>query len=567
MREMTAGVRRFLPRAADYDRRTVRGDLLAGVTVAIVALPLALGFGITSGAGAAAGLYTAIVAGVVAALFGGSNFQISGPTGAMTVVLLPIVARHGAAALVPVGVLAGLILLVLAIARVGRLVRYVPFPVVSGFTMGIGVIIFLQQLPGFLGVPNAPGEQVLVITWRVVRSAVGVAGWQAPVLALTTIAVMLAWGRSGRLRRVPASMGALLAATLLSLTAPFAEVGRVSAIPTGLPAPTLPGLAGMEVTDLVRAAIVVAILAALESLLSAVVADGMTISERHDPDRELLGQGLANVASAVFGGIPATAALARTATNVQAGARTRLAAIVHGLTLLAIVVAFAPLASRIPLAVLSGILMVVSARMVDRDEFRRIVRSTRSDAVTMLLTFGVTVAFDLILALEVGLIAAGVLFVARMSAMLEVDPTTVEGTALVGRPGQDERSAEEAARRDDIVVFRIEGPVFFGVADRFFEELLQVDTHIRAVVLRMRGVPIMDMSGADAMVTIVERLERRHILVLVSGLQDQPRQVLERSGILARISPDGHHVLPTSDEAIAHARAHLAGTAHDDARA
>ncbi len=559
---MWSSLLRFVPRTSDYQLAHLRADLLAGITVAVVALPLALGFGVTSGAGAAAGLYTAIVAGVVAAVFGGSNFQISGPTGAMTVVLLPLVADHGVGVLAPVGILAGLILVVLAVAKVGRFVRFIPYPVVTGFTAGIAVIIFLQQLPGFLGLPAPRGEHVLPVTWQLLRDATGGIDLSAALLGALTVAVMVGWGRLRRFHAVPASMAALLVTTLVSLSPTFASVGRVDAIPGGLPTPSLPALGAIASTDLVRAALVVAVLAALESLLSAVVADGMTIGERHDPDRELFGQGLANVAAAVAGGIPATAALARTAVNVRSGARTRLAAVVHGLVLATIVVAAAPLAARIPLAALAGILMVVAARMVEVGAFREIVRATRSDAATMLLTLGVTVAFDLILAVEVGLVVAGALFITRMSRMFQIDTTLLGGS---GRPVHEDRAAVEAelrVRADDLLVYRIEGPIFFGAADRFFEELLRVDPGIRAVVIRMRDVPLMDATGADAMRRLVDRLARRDILVVVSRLQDQPREVLERTGILERITRRGDHLFDTTEEAIAHARHHLANGDH-----
>ncbi len=535
---------------------------MAGITVAVVALPLALGFGITSGAGAAAGLTTAMAAGILAAVFGGSNLQVSGPTGAMTVVLLPLVSQYGVAALAPVGILAGLFLLVFAFARIGRFIRYIPYPVITGFTSGIAVIIFIQQLPGFLGAPKGDGEQVVVVSWQTLRAFASAPGLTTPALGLLTVAVMVGWGRSERLRTFPASMAALLAATGLSFLPVFATVARIPAIPTGLPLPSLPSLAGLEATDLVRAALVIAVLAALESLLSAVVADGMTIEERHDPDRELFGQGIANLGSAVIGGIPATAALARTAVNVRSGARTRLAAIIHGLILAAVMIALAPLASRIPLVALAAILMVVAARMVEVAEIREILRATKSDAATMLLTLAVTIAFDLILAIEVGLVVAGALFVTRMSRLLQVDPTSLSGeqTPLHGdRPGGD---AEREIRQEDLIVYRIEGPIFFGAADRFFEELLRVDRHIRIVILRLRRVPVMDVTGAAALRTLVERLTRRGIVVMMSGVQDQPRSVLERTGILAAVTRDSDHLFDDTQQAIAHARSHLANQDH-----
>ncbi|HEX4903765.1 MAG TPA: SulP family inorganic anion transporter, partial [Acidimicrobiales bacterium] len=506
---MTDVVRRFLPRSGDYDLASIRTDLMAGITVAVVALPLALGFGVTSGAGAAAGLYTAIVAGTLAAIFGGSSFQVSGPTGAMTVVLLPLVAEHGVGALAPVAVLAGVLLVALGVAGVGRAVRYIPFPVITGFTAGIAVIILLQQVPALLGVERPEGEQILVVTWHAVREAAGGVPWTAPALGAITIAAMVGWGRLARLRVLPPSMAALLVATGVSMLPVFDGAARVGAIPAGLPTPRLPELGGLEVTELVRAALVIAVLAALESLLSAVVADGMTVGERHDPDRELVGQGLANIGSALVGGIPATAALARTAVNVRSGARTRLAAASHGLVLAATVLALSPLVREVPLAALAGILAVVAARMVEVAEMREILRATRSDGATMVLTFGVTVAFDLILAIEVGVIVAGALFVTRMSRLLSVDLAALDGD---DGPRHEDAVAAEAERRvreQDLVVFRIAGPIFFGAADRFFEELLRVDHGVRGVVLRMRDVPVMDATGAAAMRTLVDRLDRR----------------------------------------------------------
>src|SRR5690606_36537512 len=400
-----------------------RSDLLAGVTVAFVALPLALGFGVTSGAGAAAGVVTAIVAGFVAALFGGSKFQVTGPTGAMTAVLLGIVAQYGPGALPLLGVAAGLILVVLGFLGIGSYIRFVPWPVVTGFTNGIAVIIFLQQLPAVLGVPQTPAESILLLSQRTVAAWLASPATLPLLLAALTVAVMLAWGRVKALAAVPASMAALVVVSLVSLLPAFEGVARIGALPRSLPPPALPALpSGDAWVDLARAALAVAVLAALESLLCAVVADGMTVGEKHDPDRELVGQGLGNIAAGLCGGIPATAALARTAVNVRSGARTRLAAMVHALTLLVIVLFLAPLASRVPLAVLGGILMVVAVRMVERHVSVLVMRSTKSDAFVMLLTLVVTVLFDLILAIEVGLVAAAVLFIIRMSSMFKVDP-------------------------------------------------------------------------------------------------------------------------------------------------
>lgn len=550
-------VLRLLPTAGDFSVGAFRHDLLAGITVALVALPLALGFGVTAGVGPAAGITTAIVAGFIAAWLGGSNFQVSGPTGAMTVILLPIVATHGVESLVVVGVGAGLVLVTLSLLGVGRYVAFIPWPVITGFTTGIAVIIFLQQFPGFLGVEKGAGESIIPVTAATVANAVGDLDGRAVAITLLTVATMVTWLRFPRLRALPASMVALLVATAASLLPAFSGVDRVEGIPGGLPVPSLDGLSVLWTSDLLRAILAIAVLAGLESLLSAVVADGMTVAERHDPDRELFGQGIANIASGLFGGMPATGALARTAVNVRSGARTRAASMVHALVLLVVVLFLAPLASQIPLAALAGILMVVAVRMVEFDAMKAIVRSTRSDAFVLLLTFVVTVVFDLIVAIEVGMIAAGVLFVGRMSRLLAIDVTPLGGA---GDSSHDTRMAQEAEHEllsEHIVAYRVDGPIFFGAASRFMDQLLKVDGRVRAVVLRMRRVPVMDATGASALETMVDRLSHRGVLVLISGLQDQPRAVLERSGILDKVSRGRDHLFETSEEAIVHARLHV----------
>ncbi len=547
---------RFLPRPSDYDRKTVRFDLLAGVTVAFVALPLALGFGVTSGAGATAGIVTAIVAGVVAALFGGSDFQITGPTGAMTAVLLPIVAVHGPGALPILGVGAGVILILLGLAGVGRYVRYIPWPVVTGFTNGIAVIIFLQQLPNVLGVTAPLGESIVSISIRTVQLWLVEPGFLTIVLAVVTVVLMVGWGRVRQLRAVPGSMAAMIIVTLVSLVPVFDAVPRIGAIPRSLPLPMLPSLAvGPGMVELARAALAIAVLAALESLLSAVVADGMTVGKKHDPDRELFGQGMGNIAAGIFGGLPATAALARTAVNVRSGGRTRLAAIVHGLVLLLIILFLAPLAARIPLAVLGGILMVVAVRMVEREAFRLIVRSTKSDTFVLLLTMLVTILFDLILAIEVGLVAAAILFIVRMSNMFTVDPEALTGmeSGRGQKPSEEERNLHK-----QVVAYRVDGPIFFGAAERFIDQLLKVDSNIKVVVLRLKRVPVMDATGVTALRAINDRLTRLNIALLVSGLQPQPKALLKRMGVYEEITRDGTADFVTTELAISVAERKLA---------
>ncbi len=552
-----AGIVAFLPKASDFDLRHVRVDLLAGITVAFVALPLALGFGVTSGAGATAGIITAIVAGFVAALMGGSSFQVSGPTGAMTAVLLPIVAQHGTTALPILCVMAGVILVLLGIARVGQYVRFIPWPVVTGFTNGIGVIIFLQQLPNVLGVSQPHGESIVTIAYVSVREWLSAPGFTSILLAILAIAVMVGWRRIKALSLVPASMAALIVVSLASLLPVFGEVARIGAIPRSLPLPQLPTLGFTDAwVDLARAALAIAVLSALESLLSAVVADGMTVGEKHDPDRELFGQGLANVAAGLFGGLPATAALARTAVNVRSGAKTRLASMTHAVTLLVVILFLAPLASRIPLAVLGGILMVVAVRMVEAHATGLILKSTKSDAFVMVLTMVVTIAFDLILAIEVGLVAAAILFIVRMSSTFTVDAMSLAGPEL--KPlVSDVGAAELDLLKGRVVAFRVEGPIFFGAAERFIDQLLKVDQGIEIVVLRLRRVPVLDATGVTALRAIHDRLGSRGIDLIISGLQPQPATVLKRTGVYDEITEGGRNDIALTENAIAEAKRRL----------
>lgn len=321
-------------------RRNPRRDLLAGLTVAIVALPLALGFGVSSGLGAEAGLATAVIAGALAAVFGGSNLQVSGPTGAMTVVLVPIVAEHGPSGVLTVGLMAGVMLVALALLRAGKYMQYVPAPVVEGFTLGIACVIGLQQIPNALGVPKPEGDRVLVVTWRALEAFTKNPNWTAVAFALAVAAVMLVGARWRP--TVPFSILAVIAATVVAQVAGLDAAKPIGDLPSGLPAPSLAFLDVGALGSLLAPAAAVAALAALESLLSASVADGMTVGQKHDPDRELFGQGLANIAAPLFGGVPATGAIARTAVNVRTGAGSRLAALTHAAILAVIVFAAAP---------------------------------------------------------------------------------------------------------------------------------------------------------------------------------------------------------------------------------
>ncbi|WP_405426609.1 SulP family inorganic anion transporter [Micromonospora sp. NBC_00617] len=533
----------LLPGRADWAavHRSPRRDLLAGLTVAVVALPLALAFGVTSGLGAQAGLITAVIAGAVAAVFGGSNLQVSGPTGAMTVVLVPVVQQFGATGVLMVGAMAGLVLIALAVARLGRYVRYLPTPVLEGFTAGIAVVIALQQVPAALGVTDAHGEKVWAVAADAVARFVVHPRPAALAVALAVAALMLlgARWRPG----LPFSLLGVAAVTVLAEVAPL-DLVRIGALPQGLPAPSLGFLDLGALGVLLPSALAVAALAALESLLSATVADGMTVGERHDPDRELFGQGLANLAAPLFGGIPATAAIARTAVNVRAGAASKLAALTHALALAAIVLAAAPLVGRIPLAALAGVLLATTVRMVEAGSLWALARATRGDAIVLVLTFAVTVIWDLVTAVAVGVGVAVVLALRAVARSARLEQVPLD-------PG--EHSDEEyALLTEHIVAYRLDGPLFFAAAHTFLLELSEV-ADVRVVILRMSRVTTMDATGAHVLGDAIRRLRGRGITVLLSGVTPAHDQVLATLGVADDLRREGL-VFPDTPAAIRHAR-------------
>ena len=517
--------------------RTPRGDVVAGITVGVVALPLALAFGIASGLGATAGLVTAVVAGTVAALFGGSYVQVSGPTGAMTVVLVPIVAEHGAEGVAVVGLMAGVLLVAMGLAGAGRYVRFIPLPVIEGFTLGIAALIALQQVPAALGT-TGKHEHVVV-------SAVGaVLDWFAApdlaALALSAgVAVMILLG--SRLRpAVPVALLAVVAATVVTRLADL-PVATIGALPSHLFSPGVPSVGWNELRVLVAPAVAVAALAALESLLSATVADAMSVSTRHDPDRELFGQGLANLVSPLFGGMPATGAIARTAVNVRSGARTRAAAAAHAVVLLAVILAAAGPVAHIPLAALSGVLMVTAVRMVHVATARSILRSTRADAAAFLVTAVVTVSVDLIVAVGIGVVVAGAF--------------ALRGLARAAGVAREPVPGEPQAGDEQIAVVRIDGPLFFAAADRVLDEATGLDG-VTVVVLRMSQLELVDATGAHVLSEIVQRLEARGVTVLIKGVRDGHVELFRTVGVLDALRHH-KHLFDDLPAAVAHARDHV----------
>ena len=542
-------VRALLPTGRDYRSigRTWRGDLLAGLTVGIVALPLALGFGIASGAGAAAGLITAIVAGVIAAVFGGSNVQVSGPTGAMVVVLAPIVAAHGMAAVAVVSVLAGIMVLIAGAARLGRAVSFIPWPVIEGFTLGIAIIIFLQQVPALTG-----ADVGSILHTNVVVTAVSSLAAADPIYLLWSLCAVAIVAACMYLlplvhRSIPGSLVGIVLVTVLALVLP-SPLAVIGALPSTLPALGLPSFSLDTLSQLILPAVAVAALAAIESLLSARVAASLADTGPYDPDRELVGQGLASIGAGLLGGMPATGAIARTAVNVRAGAKTRVAAIFHALVLLLVVLVAAGPVGAIPLAALSGVLMVTAVRMVHLATARSILRSTRADAIAYVVTAVVTVSVDLIVAVVIGIAVAGVFAIRGLSRATGVHREPIDGVA---EPGDDR-----------IAVIRLDGPLFFAAADRVLETVTSLHD-VTVVILRMSQLELVDATGAHVLSEIVQQLERRGVTVLIKGVREGHVELFTTVGVLSSLR-HSNHLFDELGPAVAHARSHVVRAAAAD---
>ena len=533
-------LRPLLPSPNDYRsvRRTWRGDLLAGLTVGIVALPLALAFGVSSGAGAASGLITAIVAGLIAAVFGGSHIQVSGPTGAMVVVLGPIVATQGVGAVAAVSLMAGMIVLAAGVAKLGRVVSYIPWPVIEGFTLGIAVIIFLQQIPAAIGAPAADHANAVTAALLSFGSADLASGGWTLAAVIVVVAIMLITPRIHP--RLPGSLIAIALVSVVSvaLKLPLATIG---ALPDSLPAPTVPTIDPSTLSALMAAAFTVAALAAIESLLSARVAASISDTGPYDADRELVGQGLASIASGFFGGMPATGAIARTAVNLRSGAQTRLAAIFHAVVLLAVVYFASGVVSQIPLAALAGVLMVTAARMISIATVRTVIGSSRTDAVVFIITAIVTVSVDLIIAVGIGIAFAAFFALRALAASGGVHREVLPAPA---GPGDAK-----------IALFRLDGALFFGAADRMLDQITAI-TDVSVVIIRMSQLQVVDATGARVITEMIHRLERRGVTVLLKGIRPEQLRVVTRVGVISSLRHI-NHLFDDLDLAIEHARDHV----------
>jgi SulP family sulfate permease len=552
----------FRPKLFDtlkgYRVRDLIPDLTAGVTVGIVALPLAMAFAIASGVKPEAGIFTAVIAGLIISALGGTKVSIGGPTGAFIIILYGIATKYGFDNLAICTIMAGVMLFVMGLARMGTMIKFIPYPVTMGFTSGIAVLIFSTQIKDFFGlqVDQVPSE--FIEKMKVLGEHVGTVQWPTLGLAAASLAIILLWPKSWQ-RRVPGSIVALVLGTALVACSQITSMGhplfhlpvetigsKFGGIPQGLPMPHLPVMSWEIIQHLFQPAMTIALLAAIESLLCAVVADGM-IDDRHDSNQELMAQGLANIVSPLFGGIAATGAIARTATNVKSGGRTPVAGIVHALTLLAIILVAAPLAKFIPLATLSAVLVNVALHMGEWHNFGRLPKWPVCDTAVFLTAFLLTVVVDLTVAVEVGMVLAAILFIKRSSETTQImavdESTETEGShhSLVGK-----------VVPEGVMVYRMMGAFFFGAVDKLESVLRREKREPEVLILRMRKVVAMDATGLNALEDLYERLHRKGKHLILSAPHTNPTMVMEKAGFLERLGYE--NVCPNVDAALDRAR-------------
>lgn len=538
----------------NYTRQQFISDVTAGVIVAIIALPLSIALAIASGVSPEKGLHTAIIAGFLISFFGGSRVQIGGPTGAFMVIVYGIVTKYGLDGLIMATMMAGFMMVLMGLFKMGSVIKFIPYPITTGFTSGIAVIIFSAQIKDFLGlqIETLPAE--FLEKWIAYAEAIGTV--HMPTVLIGLLALMIIIFTPKDKIKVPGSLIALIVTTLIVQFAGLevATIGsKFGELSSALPMPKLPNFSIDKMILLIGPAFTIALLGAIESLLSAVVADGM-IGGKHRSNTELIAQGIANIASGLFGGIPATGAIARTAANIKNGGRTPVAGMVHAITLLLIMVIFMPFAQMIPLASLAAILIVVAYNMSEWREFIALLKSPKSDVIVLLITFFVTVFIDLVKAIEIGLVLAALLFMKRMADVTEVNELTRDAAEDDDSftPNFDMSLFDRLP--DHIQVYEINGPLFFGAADKFIEVINEVDGKTQTIILRLRNVPAMDATAIHALRRFMKVCHKHKIKIILTGLKEQPYAVLEKAGVIEIIGKDNlfEHFEAALEHAIAY---------------
>lgn len=512
-------------------------NIVSGVIVGVVALPLAMAFAIASGVKPEQGIYTAITAGLLVSLFGGSRLQIAGPTGAFIVILAAITAKYGVDGLQIATMMAGVMLLLMGMAKFGSVIKFIPDPVIVGFTAGIGVVIWVGQWPDFFGLPKVSGEHFHEKFWHMLQ-ALPHMQFNTTALALLSLLLVIFSSRLPGMRRVPGPLVAMVAVTLIQSLFHFDGVATIGSafggIPQGLPSIGLPAITLPRIIELIGPAFTIAVLGTIESLLSAVVADGMS-GTRHNSNQELIGQGIANIAAPIFGGFAATGAIARTATNIRNGGNSPLAGIIHVTTLVLILLFLAPLAANIPLAALAAILFVVAYNMSEVKHFARMVkRAPQADIAILLTTFLLTVFADLVVAVNIGVILAMLHFMKRMASSVEMQKITEKDL-------ESELASEGIGKLPDgVMVYAIEGPFFFGAVENFERALAQTHTDPHILLIRLRRVPFMDITGLQALEEAIEQMEKRGVSIMLCEANERVRSKLLKTGILKMIGEQNY---------------------------
>ncbi len=523
-----------------YSAKTFSHDLIAGIIVGIVALPLSIAFAIASGVKPEQGIYTAIVAGFLISAFSGSRVQIGGPTGAFIVIVYNIVQQYGYEGLATATFMAGIFLIILGAARMGDVIKFIPYPVTVGFTSGIALIIFTTQIRDFLGLTLTHTPEHFLAKWLAYLQNLPSINFDAFGLGILTVLIIMFWPRVTQ--KLPGTLIAIILTTGITqlLHLPIETIGsRFGQVPSTLPMPHLPFSFPLNIdlfSKLLSPALTIALLAGIESLLSAVVADGMT-GRRHRSNMELIAQGIANIASPIFGGIPATGAIARTATNIKNGGRTPVAGIIHAITLLLIFLFFGKWAALIPMATLAGILITVAYNMSEWHTFIKLFRSTKSDIAVLLITFSLTVLVDLTVAIEVGVVLAAFLFMKRMVEVTEVNALTKS----IGAEDDESDDPNAISKRNvpsGVEVYEIYGPFFFGAAEKFKDTLREFERPPQILILRMRYVPIIDATGLRVLEDLFHRLKKSKTTLILSGVNSNLLMTLKQSGIVERIGQE-----------------------------
>jgi SulP family sulfate permease len=515
-------------------RKQLYKDIVAGIIVGIVALPLAIAFAIASGVSPEKGLITAVIAGITISLLSGSRVQIGGPTGAFIIIIYGIVQEHGIGGLTIATFMAGFLIIGLGLARLGNYLKFVPYPLIVGFTSGIAIIIFSSQMKDFFGLDMGEVPPDFFEKWKVYGSNFLQVNWQAFGIATATVLISLSFGKISP--KIPGSIVAIVISTAVVyyFNVPVETIeSRFGEIPNSISLPEIPTINFSIIQQLIQPAMAIALLGSIESLLSAVVADGMT-GGRHRSNMELIAQGTANIFSGLFGGIPATGAIARTATNIKNGGRTPIAGIVHAVVLLLIMLLFAPIAKLIPLSCLAGILVVVAWHMGEWHHFFSLMKSNRMDVVVLLTTFFLTVFFDLILAIEIGMILSSFIFMKRMS-----DETTIENTAHLLKSNEynrDQLFEEEIPEiPKGILLYEINGPLFFGASQKFQEVVTNLNFKTEVLILRMRNVPFIDATGVNRLKEICLQFREKRIQIIISGANRKVKEELLKANVYSML--------------------------------